>query len=94
MTDVASTADRLLYTPNEAAETLGIGRSTLYVLLARGAIASVRIGTSRRIPATALHSFIHELTEEASSLPDDKVEDFAAFAPAVPLPSNLNDGKG
>jgi excisionase family DNA binding protein len=48
-TDRATPAVKLLYTPVEAAQALGIGRSTLYELLADGTIPSVRIGTSRRI---------------------------------------------
>jgi excisionase family DNA binding protein len=35
--------DKLLYTPREAAQALGVSRSTLYVLLSSGALPSVRI---------------------------------------------------
>jgi excisionase family DNA binding protein len=38
----------------EAAEALAISRSKLYELLASGAIDSIRIGGSRRIPLAAL----------------------------------------
>jgi excisionase family DNA binding protein len=55
------TIDKLLYTPNEAAQALGISRSTLYVLLSSGAVPSVRIGTCRRIPAAGLHRFVAAL---------------------------------
>ena len=41
---------RLLLTVPEAAEALAISRSKLYELLASGAIASIRIDGSRRIP--------------------------------------------
>jgi excisionase family DNA binding protein len=47
---IAEAVDKLLYTPNEAAQALGVSRSTLYVLLSSGALPSVRIGTCRRIP--------------------------------------------
>jgi excisionase family DNA binding protein len=57
---------KLLYTPNEAAEALGIGRSSLSVLLAQGAIRSIRIGGSRRIPAGALTAFITALADEST----------------------------
>ena len=50
--------EKLLLTPEQAAEALSIGRSKLYELLAKGAIESVRIGTSRRIPVAALERFI------------------------------------
>ncbi|MCP3877511.1 MAG: helix-turn-helix domain-containing protein [Sulfitobacter sp.] len=35
---------RLVYTVSEAAELLGIGRSTAYELVARGELATVRLG--------------------------------------------------
>jgi excisionase family DNA binding protein len=53
--------DKLLLTPVEAAQALGIGRSKVYELLGSGALASVRIGSCRRVPADALHSFLVEL---------------------------------
>ena len=46
--------DKLLYTPVEAAHALGVGRSTIYVLVANGDVPSVRIGSSRRIPTEDL----------------------------------------
>ena len=42
----------------EAAEALAISRSKLYELLASGAIASIRIDGSRRIPLTALEEYV------------------------------------
>ena len=52
---------KLLLTPVEAAQALGIGRSKVYELLGSRALASVRIGGCRRVPAVALHSFLVEL---------------------------------
>ncbi len=52
---------RLLLTVPEAAEALAISRSKLYELIASGAIASVRIDGSRRIPLTALEDYISRL---------------------------------
>ena len=52
---------KLLYTPDEAAQVLGISRSTLYVLLAADQIGSVKLGSLRRIPVTALHEFVDRL---------------------------------
>ena len=54
--------EKLLYTPIEAARTLGIGRSKLYELIGSGQLASVRIGACRRIPAPALAEFLFKLT--------------------------------
>jgi excisionase family DNA binding protein len=57
---------RLLLTVPEAAQALAISRSKLYELIASGAIRSVRIDGSRRIPADALTTYIHNLMEEAA----------------------------
>lgn len=67
-TTTPSSIPRLLYTPKEAAQALGISRSSLYVLLSQGAIDSVRIGGSRRITATALNTFIETLTTEINAI--------------------------
>jgi excisionase family DNA binding protein len=57
--------DKLLLTPEEAAGTLGICRSKLYDLLRAGAIESVQIGASRRIPVAALVAYVERLRREA-----------------------------
>jgi len=51
---------KLLLTPDEAAQALGISRAKLYPMLMRGEIASMRIGGSRRVPLLALERFIDE----------------------------------
>ena len=53
--------DKLLLEPEEAAEVLSIGRSKVYELIGTGELASVRIGTSRRVPADALVEFVTQL---------------------------------
>ena len=58
--------DRLLLTPEDAADVLGVGRTKLYELLRVGAIESVRIGRARRVPADALHDNVTRLREDAS----------------------------
>ncbi len=55
--------DKLLLTPVEAAQALGIGRSKVYELLRSGALASVRIDTCRRIPVGALQSLVAQLAD-------------------------------
>lgn len=59
---------RLLLSPAEAAHALGISRSGLDVLLAKGHVNSVRIGTSRRIPADDLAAYIQTLKNHAEPL--------------------------
>jgi excisionase family DNA binding protein len=58
---------RLLLTVPEAAEALAISRSKLYELLASGAIDSIRIDGSRRIPLTALKEYIPRLLTEGTA---------------------------
>lgn len=53
--------DKLLLTPEEAAERLSVGRSKVYELIGSGRLRSVRIGASRRIPAAALVEFVRDL---------------------------------
>ncbi|GBD85064.1 helix-turn-helix domain protein [bacterium BMS3Abin02] len=56
--------DKLLLTPEEAATVLSIGRSKVYELIGDGRLASVRIDTSRRVPARALAEFVDRLQEQ------------------------------
>jgi excisionase family DNA binding protein len=51
-------AGRLLLTPVEAADALGLSRTRIYELMASGELPSVKIGRSRRISVAALHEFI------------------------------------
>ena len=53
--------DKLLLTPREAADVLGIGRSKLYELLRAGTVPSVRIGACRRIAALDLADLVDKL---------------------------------
>jgi excisionase family DNA binding protein len=52
---------RFLLTPAEAASRLGIGRTTLYGLLASGELPSVTIGRCRRVAADALVNHVERL---------------------------------
>jgi excisionase family DNA binding protein len=51
----------------EAAKALAISRSKLSELLASGAIASIRIDGSRRIPLTSLEEYISRLLAERTA---------------------------
>jgi len=50
--------EKLLVRPDEAAATLGVGRTRIYQLLAIGALPSVRVGRSVRVPMNALREWI------------------------------------
>jgi excisionase family DNA binding protein len=54
----------ILLTLKETAVALRVGRSKLYELMAAGKLRSVKIGGSRRIPATALAEFVAALEAE------------------------------
>jgi excisionase family DNA binding protein len=56
----------LLLTPEEAARRLSIGRTTIYALMTSGDLPSVTIGRCRRVPVSALRSFVVRLGDEAS----------------------------
>ena len=55
---------RVMLTVAEAARRLSIGRSTIYELLASGALESVHIGRLRRIPVDCLAEFVDACRRE------------------------------
>jgi len=58
--------EKLLLSPIEAADQLGIGRSKIYELMRLGDLRSVKIGGSRRITRAALAEFVASLEAMAS----------------------------
>jgi excisionase family DNA binding protein len=56
--------EKLLLTPEEAAEALNISRSMLYDLIRFRAIKSVKIGKARRIPAAAMREYVAALMSD------------------------------
>lgn len=54
----------LVYTPEEAADLLKVGRTKVYELMQSRHLRSVKIGRTRRIPATALERYVEQLLEE------------------------------
>ncbi len=65
----ALTEPRLLLIPEQAAVTLGLGRSSVYELMRARQIRSVKIGRSRRIPYLGLLDFVASLEEWAGAEP-------------------------
>jgi excisionase family DNA binding protein len=55
--DTKGTA-RISYGVEEAAEAIGLGRSTLYELMRKGTLRFVKVGTRRLIPADALRALL------------------------------------
>jgi excisionase family DNA binding protein len=58
---IVAPVDRLLYKPEEAAEALALGRSTVYELMAEGALKYIKLGRTRRIRRAELEAFVAAL---------------------------------
>jgi excisionase family DNA binding protein len=52
-------SEKLMFRPAECAEAIGVSRSKCYSLIASGAIPSIRIGGSVRVPVGALREWIN-----------------------------------
>jgi excisionase family DNA binding protein len=64
VTDTASPlsgASQLLYSVEEAAGMIGIGRTFMFHLLATGEIDSLKIGRRRKVPRDAIDDYIERL---------------------------------
>ncbi len=53
----------LCYSPVEAAKVLGIGRSTLFTLLAKGELKASKLGTRTLIRASELERYLGTLPQ-------------------------------
>jgi len=58
---------RVMLTVEQAADAIGIGRTTMFALLKAGDVESVRIGRLRRVPAAAIDRFLECLAAEQHS---------------------------
>ncbi|MEV4974863.1 helix-turn-helix domain-containing protein [Streptomyces scopuliridis] len=61
MAQALTKPSQLLYAPAEAAKVLSLGRSTIYNLMAAGALAYVKHGRLRRIRWTELERYASSL---------------------------------
>ena len=52
----------LLYRATEVAKMLGLGRSTVFAMMASGQLPTVRIGRAVRIPRAGLERWLREQT--------------------------------
>lgn len=59
---IAPEPPQLLYTVEQVADILTIGRSKTYELVMSGDIASVTIGRLRRVPAASVVAYVHALS--------------------------------
>jgi excisionase family DNA binding protein len=59
--------NKLLLTPETAADVLSVGRTKVYQLMASGELRSVRIGKCRRIPMSAVVELVQLLEGERAT---------------------------
>ena len=57
----------MLFTVEQVAQILGIGRSTVFQLIKSEQIESIRLGRSRRIPVDAMQNYVDDLRGARSS---------------------------
>jgi excisionase family DNA binding protein len=55
----------LMVTAEEAALMLRLSRRTIYLLIASGELASVKVGRNRRVPVDVLREYVAELSGRA-----------------------------
>jgi excisionase family DNA binding protein len=65
--DRPATTSPLLFSVEEAAQLLGIGRTFMFQLVATGEISSLKIGKRRKIPREALDQYIERLRSEQAA---------------------------
>ena len=51
---------RLVYTIDEAAKLLNVGRYTAYAMAKRGELPTIRLGRLLKVPKTALHKLLDQ----------------------------------
>lgn len=56
--------EKMLLTPADAAVALSVSRTTVYELMNRGQLRSMKLGTCRRIPVEAVRELVERLSEE------------------------------
>ena len=62
------TPQRLLLRIPEAADTIGIGRTKIYELIATGELPTIRIGRAVRISVTTLQKWVEEREQQGVSV--------------------------
>ncbi|MDA8044400.1 MAG: helix-turn-helix domain-containing protein [Actinomycetota bacterium] len=71
--------EKLLLTPAEAAVALSISRTTIYELMNRGLLRSIKLGTCRRIPIDAVRDLIDTLDRNQSASGAVTARDYLSF---------------
>ena len=58
--------EKLLLSPEEAGEVLGVARSTVYDLMRMGVLTSVKIGRRRLVPVAACREMVERMVAESA----------------------------
>ena len=67
---MSSKVEKIMLRPGEAAEAIGLGRSTIYAMIASGELPAVRVGAggrSVRIPVEALREWINARLQNSTA---------------------------
>ncbi|WP_084673961.1 helix-turn-helix domain-containing protein [Methylobacterium sp. WSM2598] len=62
--DLRASTPKLAFTVDQACYALGLGRTTVYELLATGRIKGIKIGNRRLILADGLRTFLANIEED------------------------------
>jgi excisionase family DNA binding protein len=57
--------ERLLLSPDQVAESLGVCRSRVYDLMRTRVLPSVKTGRARRVPVSAVRAYVDQLTDSS-----------------------------
>lgn len=60
-----SSDGRLVYSVEEAATVLGIGRTFMFHLVITGEVESIKIGKRRKVPRDALDQYVARLRQKS-----------------------------
>ena len=88
----ATEQERLLMSPAEAAQMLGIGRTKLYELIATGQLRPVHIGRCCRLPNDELQSFVGRLRHQEAVESRRRVRERPAELALSSLPDRGDEG--
>lgn len=64
--DLRASTEKLAYTIGEAQYATGLGRTTLYALVAEKKLRTIKVGARTLIPADSLRGYLASLEQEAA----------------------------
>ena len=64
----------MLFSVEEVADILHIGRSTVFKLIKEGKIQSIKLGRSRRIPIDSMQNYVDDLISESNASRSRSIE--------------------